>query len=256
MVFYFSGTGNSLWVAKNIANSLSDKLIPIGDYIKDRSLQPIFTLNEDEKVGFVFPVHSWGIPPVMSDFIKRLQITGYHKQLIFGIFTCGDECGDTKKMFLKLLSEKGFECHHVYSIQMPNNYIALPGFDVDAEDIAQEKKQRAKQILPTIISAITNDKITDSYTKGKFTFLKSGLIYPLFRKYATDDRPFYSKESCTSCGLCVKKCPVGNLSLENGHPVWGKRCTQCMACIHNCPTRSIEYGKATLKKGRYVFKEE
>ena len=253
MVFYFSGTGNSQWVAKSVATAFSDRLVAIGDYFREGSEKPKFELEKGERIGFVFPVHSWGMPPIVKKFIKMLELTDNRENLVYGIFSCGDECGDTRKMFLNALAEKGLECRHAYSIQLPNNYISMPGFDIDSKELELVKKENAKQLLPHIIKAIESDQPMDCYTKGSFTFLKSGFVYKLFCKYAIDSRPFFSTDKCDSCGVCVKKCPTGNIKLVDGRPVWGNNCTQCLGCIHYCHVRAIEYGKATLKKGRYTY---
>jgi len=256
MIFYFTGTGNSLWVAKTTAEALSDRIVAISDYFNgDTIISPEFTLLPEERIGFVFPVYSWGIPPIMSQFIKHLQLKSYTGQLVYGIFTCGDECGYTKQMFLKQIKEKGWECHHSYSIQMPNNYLLFPGFDVDSKELETKKIEDAKQALPSLIKAIIKDNPIDEYLKGSASFLKSRIIYPLFCKYAQSSRKFYATDKCNSCGLCEKICPVKNISVTE-KPKWKDTCTQCMACINRCPSRAIEYGKVTIKKGRYYYKND
>ena len=254
MIFYFTGTGNSLWVAKTAAEALSDRVVAISTYFNcDRMIPPVFNLLPEERVGFVFPVYSWGIPPIMDKFIKNLYLRSYTGQTIYGIFTCGDECGYTKKMFTKRIKEKGWECHHTYSVQMPNNYLLFPGFDIDSKELEIKKIEDAKQTLPVIIKAIIDDKPVNEYKKGSVSFLKSRIIYPLFCKYAQSSRSFYATDECTSCGLCEKVCPTKNITVTD-KPKWKDYCTQCMGCINRCPVRAIEYGKTTIKKGRYYYK--
>ena len=256
MIFYFTGTGNSQWVAETTAETFSDKAISISDFINgDKFDIPDFTPSPEERVGFVFPVYSWGIPPVMSKFIKQLQLKSYTNQVIFGIFTCGDECGYTKEMFLKLINEKGWVCRHTYSVQMPNNYIVFPGFDIDIKELEMSKIENAKPALREIIDTIRHDKPIDRYKKGGASYLKSRIIYPLFCKHALSSRPFHSTDKCNVCGLCAKICPTKNITITDGKPVWDNYCTQCLACIHRCPVRAIEYGKITKKKGRYYYKK-
>lgn len=256
MLFYFSGTGNSQWVATQLAKHFSDNLIAIGKYEhKEAPITPKFEVQPNEKIGFVFPVHSWGMPPIVARFIDHLQLRSYNNQLIYCIMTCGDECSYTDRQFLKIIQNKGLSCHHVYSIQMPNSYICMKGFDVDRKDIEEQKKKQAKMDLPLIIKAIEQDRPIDFYIKGKhFSFIKSKAIYPMFAKHALTDKPFTVSDQCTSCGTCVKVCPVDNIKLIDGKPVWLGDCTQCLACIHHCPTKAIEYGKATQNKGRYFFR--
>jgi NAD-dependent dihydropyrimidine dehydrogenase PreA subunit len=156
-------------------------------------------------------------------------------------------------MFKKLIKEKGWECRHTYSVQMPNNYIVFPGFDVDSKELELSKIENAKTTLPRILKAICDDKPIDEYIKGSMTFLKSRIIYPLFCKHAMSSRPFHTTEKCTACGLCAKICPTKNIIVTD-KPVWGDHCTQCLACIHRCPEKTIEYGKVTQNKGRYYYK--
>lgn len=252
MIFYFSGTGNSEWVAKTVALAFSEKTFEIGSAIARKRF--FFSPEKNERVGFVFPVHSWGVPPIVKEFILQLVLDSYDNQLIFGVFTCGDECGYTNLQFQNLLKLKGWESHHIYSVRMPNNYIAFPGFDVDDISLENSKKQEVKKTLAEIIDAIHADKMIDCYLRGTKPFLKSRIIYPLFCKYAINSKPFFSTDTCTGCGVCAKKCPTDNITIENKRPVWGNNCTQCLACIHYCPERAIEYGKMTQKKGRYIYK--
>jgi ferredoxin len=256
MIFYFSGTGNSKWVATQLANHFSDALYQIGEYERIAApLAPQFELKSDEKIGFVFPIHSWGMPPIVVDFIADMQWSGYNNQLIYCVMTCGGECGLTKHQFIKVMEAKGLGCQHIYSVIMPNSYICMKGFDIDPKNVQEQKKQQVNIDLPKIISAIEKDQPIDFYQKGKrFSKIKSTLIYKIFAKYSLTDQAFSSNEECTSCGKCVKVCPVGNIELFDGKPVWKGNCTQCLACIHHCPTTAIEYGKSTKNKGRYVFK--
>lgn len=253
MVFFFTGTGNSGWVAREAAKAFSDRVIAIGDYFKEES--PIFALEPDEKVGFVFPIHSWGVPPVVVSFIKRVNFTGYINQQLYCIMTCGDQCGNAREMTVSLLADKGMTIRHIYSVQMPNNYIVMKGFGIDSKELVEKKKSTAATLLPRLFNAIATDSPVDHYLKGGLSFIKSGFIYKMFCKYSIDDKPFSVSDNCNSCGLCAKKCPIGNISFIDGKPIWEGNCTQCLACIHYCPRRAIEYGKATKSQGRYTFEE-
>ena len=254
MIFYFTGTGNSRWVAESVASSLCETVIAMSDFLDGNTVScPVFAVAPDERIGFVFPVHSWGIPPSTRKFIENLQINAYSNNPVFGIFTCGDDCGNTNKMFLKLIRKKGWSCRHVYSVQMPNIYIVLPGFDVDKKSVEKRKIKKAALLLPDLIAAIRNDRPVNAYLKGSQSFLKSSVIYPLFVKHALNSRPFHTTAACTACGHCAKNCPTKNITVSE-KPVWGNHCVQCLSCIHRCPCRAIEYGKITQKKGRYYFK--
>lgn len=252
MIFYFSGTGNSLWAAKYMSVALSEKIISIADFHKSEKT-PSFSLEKGERIGFVFPIHSWGVPPIVKRFLQDVQFVNYDNNLIYTIVTCGDMCGYANLMVQEILNKKNMECRHIYSVQMPNSYIVFPGFDVDSKEVETNKKEAAKITMQAISNAIINDKPIQQYVRGGSPFLKSRIIYPMFCKYVMNAKPFYTTEQCNSCGLCARKCPTKNIEMIDGRPHWNNDCTQCLACIHHCPTKAIEYGKVTQNKGRYFY---
>jgi len=81
--------------------------------------------------------------------------------------------------------------------------------------------------------------------------LKSGIVNTAFYRFFIKAKPFSASDTCVSCGKCADACPLGNIQLQEGTPVWDAQCTHCMACICGCPTNAIEYGKASRGKPRY-----
>lgn len=252
MIFYFSGTGNSRWVARGLAQHLSEStLVDIAAAL--RAKQHDFSLQPTEMLGFVFPIHSWGIPPLVRCFVDSLKISGYAQQRVFGVFTCGDECGYSNIDFKRLMNAKGMECRHIYSVQMPNTYICMSGFKLDTPELETAKMVRAEVDVQRISDALRADSPIQQYHQGRYNFLKSRLIYPGFVRFAMDSRPFRVDERCVSCGRCERSCPTGNITLDaQNRPRWERRCVQCLACLHHCPTQAIDYGKHTQGKGRYT----
>ena len=247
MIFYFSGTGNSRWVANALGIALGEPVVSIAEELKTGKKEFVCPLREDEKVLFVYPVHSWGPAVPVTRFISGLKLTGYDKQPVYSISTCGDECGYTDDIMRKVMKKKGLILTDSYSVIMPNNYILLPGFDVDSKEVEQD----APSAVDAIVAAIRDGKNVNLYKKGSLPGLKSYWIYPLFTNFAIGKNSFRVTDDCISCGLCERVCPTGTITLTDGRPVWSDTCVQCVACIHRCPVRAIEYGKITLKKGRY-----
>lgn len=253
MIFYFSGTGNSQWIAEQLSSILGEKLIAIADAMADK--QFTFSLSENEMLGFVFPTYSWGPAPVMIDFVKQLNIHGYTSDTYcYMVTSCGDDIGLSVDLWKKALSP--IACNAAFSVQMPNNYILLPGFDVDSKELECEKKLKARNRIDFIIKNITQRTAITDVTEGRFAWLKTRVIYPLFSRYSMSDKKFTTNtEKCNRCGLCVKNCPTKNICMSpKSAPQWNGNCAMCLACIHRCPMHAIEYGKATQKKGRYFFK--
>ncbi len=251
MIFYFSGTGNSRWVADTLGIALGEPVVSIAKELKTGKKEFVCPLREDEKVLFVYPVHSWGPAVPVARFISRLKLTGYDQQPVYSVSTCGDECGYTADIMRKALGKRGITLTASYSVIMPNNYILLPGFDVDSKELEEQKLKEAPSAVAAIAEAIQDGKNVNLYKKGSLPGLKSYCVYPLFTNFAIGKNSFRVTDDCISCGLCERVCPTGTITLSDGKPVWSDTCVQCVACIHRCPVRAIEYGKISLKKGRY-----
>lgn len=251
MIFYFSGTGNSRWVADTLGIALGEPIVSIAEELKTDKKEFVCPLREDEKVLFVYPVHSWGPAVSVARFISRLKLTGYGQQPVYSVSTCGDECGYTADIMQKALGKRGITLTASYSVIMPNNYILLPGFDVDSKEVEEQKLEEAPSAVTAIVEAIREGKNVNLYKKGSLPGLKSYCVYPLFTNFVIGKNFFRVTDNCISCGLCERVCPTGTITLSDGKPVWSDTCVQCVACIHRCPVRAIEYGKISLKKGRY-----
>lgn len=253
MIFYFSGTGNSRWVANELAHKLEDKLVSISDVFASGQYE--YSLAEGESVGFVFPTYSWGPAPVVVEFIKKMVLRGYDDDtFVYMVTTCGDDVGLSVEMWQEALGDiKGCAA---YSVQMPNNYILFPGFDVDSKELEERKKQAAVKQVATISHHLKRKRHAVDVVEGSWAWVKSRIIYPWFSRHSMTDKKFVvDADRCTHCGACVKNCPMQNITLKEGKlPKWNGTCAMCLACIHRCPTRAIDYAHATQKKGRYFFK--
>ncbi len=248
MIFYFSATGNSKWLAQQLASALSEKLVLMSDISNDDIL---FQLGKDEKLGFVFPVYSWGIPPIVVEFINKLSFGDtYHRQYLFFACTCGDETGRVPLQFKRIVNQKNWRLSSGFSVIMPNNYVLLPGFDVDDEKLKNQKLTNADNRVLEIIDKIKSGFEDIDCLIGSLSWIKSHLIYPLFVKWGISPSKFFATDKCNGCKKCQKICPVSNITI-NGYPHWGKNCTSCLACYHICPQRAVQYGKITRRKGQY-----
>jgi len=221
MIFYFSGTGNSKWIANKVATYQDEKIISIADEMAIPSVALQYTLGDSEKVGFVFPIYSWAPPAIVMEFIKKISFTNYHDHYCFFICSCGDEVGLTLQILQKAISKKEWEWKAGFSVIMPNNYVSLPGFDTDSKDLEQKKLKEAIVAVQRINEILTNR--TEQYfecKKGSFVFFKSRIINPLFNKFQVTAKPFHATDDCVACGLCEKYCPMHNIKVGS-KPVVG-----------------------------------
>lgn len=247
MIFYFSGTGNSAWVARRLAQEQGEELLSIAMEV-DKGRE--YKLKEGEKVGFVFPVYAWGPPAIVLRFIRQLKMPV--PEYLFFVCTCGDDTGRTAQLFSSAVGRKGWRCAAGYSVTMPNTYVSLPGFDVDDEDVEDRKVQNAVARVRFINGEIASRVRMKRYNcyEGALPFTKSYVLRPLFHAFLMSPRPFHATGACIACKKCEKACPVNNIKVADA-PIWGSNCTQCLACYHACPVHAVEYGKMTRGKGQY-----
>lgn len=250
MIFYFSGTGNSLYVAKSIAQHNNEELVSISAAVKKGDGFYEYSIKDNELLGFVYPVYAWGPPKMVLEFIRKFNLNNYRDNYIFSVATCGSNIGNTMKVIDDCLKKKAMNLHSGFSIKMPNNYIVMG--DVDSKEVEKEKLSATAEALKSINNAIEKkERGVFHVEKGPLPWLLTGLVNPLFNKKPVDTTHFYANDNCTGCGVCEKVCNC-NTIVVNERPQWGKYCSRCQACIHYCPVKAIQYGKGTEKKGRYT----
>lgn len=249
MIFYFSGTGNSLYAAKKIAEHNGEKLISIASEMNQAGNSFEYSLKENEAIGFVYPVYAWGPPEVVLSFIRKMKLAGYKDNYTFSVATCGDNIGNTMKVLKSELNKKNLNLDSGFSLQMPNNYIIM--FNVDSKEVENKKLSAAEETLKDINKTIeSRTKGVFKITKGMLPFILTSVINPGFNKGGKDTKKFYATDSCTGCGICEKVCNAQIIKVDK-KPAWKEGCTQCLACVHLCPVKAVQYGKGTEKKGRY-----
>ena len=242
MIYYFSGTGNSAWVARMLADATADRCEDMSTYLKNGWHPP--PLVPGERLGLVFPVHAWRPPRVVLDFINQLPPPS-EESYVFAVCTMGGFAGNTfafLRQFIRLDS--------CYSVLMPENYILLAGRESDAQ--IKHKISAAKALIPEIAASILAGKKAFLVKRGLLPSFFTGCIGALFN-WRVNDRKFHTTAKCNGCGTCAGLCPLSNISLDNGQPRWQGNCIHCMACLQRCPQQAIEYGKITLSRKRYVF---
>ncbi len=246
MIFYYSGTGNSKYAAKRIADALGDTLLSMNERIKAGDVSPVET---GERLVVVTPTYAWRIPRIVRDWLMKTELRGAER--IWFVMTCGSEIGDAGSYNRALCQAKGVGCMGTAQLVMPENYIAM--FNAPQADEARAIVAKAE---PDIARAIASIKAGEAFAptrRGLYDRFMSGPVNPIFYSFCVKADAFTVSDACVGCGRCEKLCPTNTVTLHDGRPVWGKGCTHCMACICYCPAAAIEYGKKSLGKPRYHF---
>lgn len=248
MIFWFSGTGNSRYAAETIANELGETTVSLNSVLKNGG-EAQYT--SETPFVFVTPTYAWRIPRVVEAFIQRTTFSGC-KDAYF-VMTCGDSIGNAGAYLQKLCNQKGLRFCGVQKVPMPENYIAM--FHAPTLSEAGRILEKAK---PVLLKAAENIRKKTPFDAPRITLLDriySTPVNPVFYKACVSDKKFYATDGCIACGKCAEVCPLQNITLKNGKPVWAGNCTHCMACISYCPKEAIEYGKKSIGQVRYTVEK-
>lgn len=248
MIFCFSGTGNSRYIAKRISEALHDETVNLNEKIKANDASPIQTGRD---AIIVTPTYAWRIPRIVSEWLSETKFIDTIR--IWFVMNCGGEIGNAAKYNRRFAEQKGLSYMGTAQIVMPENYIAM----FNAPEAAEAEKIVAKA-EPDIENVIAHIEAGESFPAPRnnlYDRFMSGPVNPIFYRFFVKATAFRAGDACIGCGKCVERCPMNNVSLKSGKPAWGKECTHCMACICYCPTKAIEYGKKSVGKPRYHFEE-
>jgi ferredoxin len=275
-IYYFSGTGNSLFVARDLVEKINGELISIPSVMEREMIR-----LESDMIGIIFPVYHQGIPFIIRRFINKID--NLNDKYIFSICTYGDSPGISIKYLNEIIKSKGGKLAAGFSVNMPYNYIT-PSFVVKnffksfkLREISIEKQQEMfnnwkkklkdiyeyikareegeieteAEVIENLVDLFNLREILQKVVWLKVAGFKGDKNIPFQESLQLMDYGFKSDEKCNNCGICSKICPVKNIIMDNGSPVWQHNCEQCFACLQWCPEEAIQFREGTSQGKRY-----
>lgn len=247
MIIYFSGTGNSRYVAEALAERLQDELVCSNTFIKKDETG---AFSSERPWVFVYPIYVSTMAGLFRSFIEKAGFSGC-KDAYF-VATCASDMGVSVNVGREVCKLKGLEFKGAEKVVMPQNYIAL--FNMTPPDEIKKRQENALRKADRIANTVREGGCLRMKGKSSAEYAMTRWIEKLYDRYFTGTKKFLVTDKCVSCSLCVKVCPLNNIRFLEGKPAWGKDCVHCMSCINRCPHQAIEYGKKTVGKERYVCK--
>jgi Pyruvate/2-oxoacid:ferredoxin oxidoreductase delta subunit len=245
-LYVHTGTGNALWVARQLASEVAGVTL---DYMPYPS-KPLRI--QADKVGIIFPVHIWGLPRRVIQFVTHMKAKP--GTYLFAVAVNAGQPAATLLQLQKLMSKRALPLSLGYSVTMPSNYIPWggPGPIETQKRLYKQARKKVKKIAGSIQRGEHN-KVDRGLWWHNILF--SSIYRMSFRQVRKMDRKFWVDEKCDGCEICAHVCPAGNIRMIDEKPSWLHRCEQCLACLQWCPQEAIQYGKNTVKYSRYHHPE-
>jgi len=247
-LYYYTGTGNSLWVARCLA-----------DQIGETGVFPMTSRPPDtdqilaDRIGLIFPVYMWGVPAPVLRFCQAFQ--PQPDSYLFAVAVNAGQVANTLVQLRRVLARRHLKLASGFTIKTPSNYIPWGG--PGPAEKQQQLFAEARNKMDQITTCVRSQTVTP-VEKGPLwhRLLFSGIIYKLaFNQVPKMDSRFAFDEKCNHCGICARVCPAGNITMVADQPVWNHRCEQCFACLQWCPREAIQCGPKTAGYERYHHPE-
>ena len=251
MVLYFSATGNTRFVAEELAKRLDDTALDLREKIRRKDYGP---LSSEKPFVVCSPVYVCEPPRFLTEFLRKTPLTGCKD--VYFVFTSGGYSGVSAFLVRGIMRRKGLRYMGCADFTMPRSYLASTAYPPNDTPEIEARIRGTAQKLPSVAAEISAGQKLTSRHIWLFEILITVPFTPVWTRFRQPVRDFRVSGKCVSCGKCERGCPLNVITLRDGKPVWkGKSCAHCMACIQNCPVQAIEYGTATEGRPRYRFEQ-
>lgn len=256
MIVYFSGSGNSLAIARQIAQGTGDRVRHLNEAID-------MDLTQERSVGLVYPAYSWDAPLLVKSLVPRLSISP--SAYVYLVVTCGSTPGNAIPTVMGLLAKEGIRVQYSRIVSVPDSSAICFGNNANEQF---GKFDRVPAVVEEIVRDVEARRQSLQHERKvmQANFINSRLFFPVATWLV---RQHVNPAKCIGCGICEKVCPCRNITMEErkatdashkreatgdaserrpkiARP--GENCTQCLACVHFCPQQAMEVRHKTMPK--------
>lgn len=239
MILYFSGTGNSMAISRQLAERLGEQVMPLSRAVT-------WDLSQERRIGLVFPCYWFNAPRAVTELVPRLQLP--KDAYVFIVIPCGAQAGNAIWTVRRMLAAKGVEVSYSHKIRVPDN--SAVGFGRNPNDQVWKFDRyagRLERIAADIAAGVHRCHFAWWGVAGALCAIPA-----VQRRTLPMLTPAVNADRCIACGICAKVCPQGNITIRDGKACCGDDCTQCLACVHFCPQQAVEINsKPTPKAHQY-----
>lgn len=250
VVYYFTGTGNSLYLAKKAQETLAQRSVMAE--LRDIASSPRLD-SEADLIILCYPVYAFGLPRIVDRFVRQLPSLNGRDAVV--IANMADSAGPAAHAGAALLLRKQARILAATEILMPNNYIIMDDSDSDERIASTLKAARTK------VTEVLGQCLEGSALDARYVPRRPSLLYRVFYRgfalgISMSARFMRTTPKCIGCAQCARLCPVGTITMKANKPVWGKGCEHCLRCLNLCPAAAIEFGRFTRNRRRYTYLKE
>ena len=236
MIYYYSATGNTLNIARMVAEKTGDKIMEIHEAMKLKEE------IQDQVIGIFFPTFASNFPKAVEEFIDGRDFS--KASYIYTVATCGGGPGNSLANVHRTLQRQGRSLNYgKIHYTVDNSYIMRGTGPSYSRDIFLRDEQVADDVAQAVMTRLQMD--TYPYNPAherEYAMIQDDAVQKVYAKTA-------QKEKCTACGVCAKVCPTENITIAET-AIHGNNCEQCFGCLHWCPEGAIDMVGNTVTKDR------
>ena len=259
MVLFFSATGNTEYIAKQIAVCLNEQSVDLLPLIREHDYSDI---HSETPFVICSPVYVCEMPGFLAEYLKKVKLTGSRD--VYFVFTSGGYAGISGPLAGSIVRKKGMNYRGGAELTMPQNYIATDLYDELEDSEIELRIAESSGMVGQIAETIRRGDDLKARHKWLLEYAAILPVNPVWQRVMQPVKYFYVTDTCIGCGLCAERCPLKRIWMMplktsgklSAYPKWtGHSCAHCMSCIQNCPVHAIEYGDITPGKKRYKFSD-